>query len=348
MQAFVPMYERWQQSGADSRVPRRLSRGGPSPAAHLNRRVIAQDPGRGRHPSVSGVLSHMPPCRRSLPASPTTITRLVRPLCCSSCSPGYTAGEEAKSYDIPDGGLIPRQYRQTMYRSMAAAHVQIASARLPKIGTVLRDADGGFIVGPIPGIGGLFDTASFSQAWAATLRFPGDDHELRESLPPSLVDEIVRGLDEFPARLAELAPSGRYFASAGLFPIPHADLFHTNVIVDKNFDLLGIIDWEGACTVPWELMDTPAFLGTVPRLLNPPEQYDKRGRPLDPHEAARWAEEENYATMVEEAERQAGADDRLSSVLIDKDARDLACTMHLFVLGKLGFYERVLDCFERK
>lgn len=51
------------------------------------------------------------------------------------------------------------------YLTRAHAQVQIASARLSQIGTVTRTTDGGFIAGPIPGIGGPFDTA-------ASFRYP--------------------------------------------------------------------------------------------------------------------------------------------------------------------------------
>ncbi|KAI5861921.1 hypothetical protein GGS23DRAFT_573791 [Durotheca rogersii] len=263
--------------------------------------------------------------------------------------PGKTAMDEARDYNWAGWGLIPRQYRQTFYRSMAAAHVQIASARLPQIGTVTRDAYGGFIVGPIPGIGGPFETAaSFIQAWAATIKYPYNEDYLRQSVPSSVVDEILKGVDEFPGRLAKLASSGKYFTSKGPFPIRHADLFHSNVIVTKTFNVLGVIDWEGACTVPWELVDAPCFLSTIPRLLNPPEQYDEAGRPLDSDEVGMWADEEAYAAMVREAERNAHADHRLSNMLADKDAQDLARTIHLFPQGKAGFYGRALDYFENK
>lgn len=38
--------------------------------------------------------------------------------------PGNTAMDEARSYNITDGGLIPLQFRQAFYRSMAATHVR--------------------------------------------------------------------------------------------------------------------------------------------------------------------------------------------------------------------------------
>ncbi|KAJ8129924.1 hypothetical protein O1611_g3704 [Lasiodiplodia mahajangana] len=263
--------------------------------------------------------------------------------------PGNTAMDEARDYDRIDWGLIPRQHRQAFYRSMAAAHVQITSVRLPQIGTVARDADGSFTTGPIPGIGGPFNTAaSFMQAWVAKIRFPYNEDYIRKCIPPFLVDEILKGVNDLPGRLAKLAASDKYFTSQGPFPIRHADLFHSNVIVNKAFEVLGVIDWEGACTVPWELSDAPCFLKTVPRLLNLPEQYSESGLPLDQDEAGRWADEEAYSVMVREAEQSARVDHKLSQMLANRDAQDLTGILYLFTQGKMGFYGRALDYFENK
>lgn len=68
--------------------------------------------------------------------------------------------------------------------------------------------------------------------------------------------------------------------------------------------MLGVIDWEDATTVPWELVDTPCVLSTVPRLLNPSEQYDDAGQPLDPNVARMWGDRVAYAAMVQEAEQE--------------------------------------------
>lgn len=132
----------------------------------------------------------------------------------------------------------------------------------------------------------------------------------------------------------------------------HADFWHSNVVVTKAFDLLGIIDWEGACSVPWELVDAPQFLHTVPaRLLGRAgeERYDgETGEPLEKDEIRRWAEKRAYAEMVRRAEEDAGTDHRLSDVLSGWDEQDLAATFHLFGDGKVGTYGRVLDYLENR
>lgn len=82
--------------------------------------------------------------------------------------------------------------------------------------------------------------------------------------------------------------------------------------------------------------------------MNPLEKYDAKGRPLDVDEACVWADEEAYVRMVRDAERDAGADDGLSGMLGDRDARDLAGVVHSYSEGKIGLYARAMDYFEEK
>lgn len=225
--------------------------------------------------------------------------------------------------------------------------VQVSSARLSQIGTILRNADGKFTAGPIPGIGGPFDTAAaFVEAWAASIRFPYEEKRIREWVPPNVAEEILQGIQTLPSRLAKLAVRGKLFNIGGPFPIRHADFWHSNIVVTEGFNVLGVIDWEGAFTVPWELIDAPCFLNTVPRMLNPAEQYNEVGEPIDQDEVKRWEEKANYVSIVHEAECEAGIDHKLSKMLADKDAQDLAAIFHLFREGKMGFYSQALDFFE--
>ncbi|KAK2037739.1 hypothetical protein LZ31DRAFT_509183 [Colletotrichum somersetense] len=263
--------------------------------------------------------------------------------------PGNNAADQAHDYVRTDWGLVPPQNRPAFYRTMAAAQVQIASARLPKIGTVIRNNDGSFNVGPIPGLGGPFDTAeSFICAWARKARFPYDEAFIRENVPTQFAEQIIEGIRQFPSRIAGLAMSGKQFTRAGPFPIRHPDLFHSNVIVTKAYNVIGVVDWQDSHTVPWELADLPLFLNPVPHLMNRPDQYDKTGWPLDKDEAGKWADEESYANLVRDAERDAGVDNNLSQILADRDSRYLAAVVHLFSQGKIGLYGKVLDYFEAK
>ncbi|KAK4196257.1 hypothetical protein QBC40DRAFT_313936 [Triangularia verruculosa] len=64
-------------------------------------------------------------------------------------------------------------------QSRWAARVQITSIRLPKIGKIVRNREGGYELGPLPGIGGPFDTAAaFFEAWANKVKFKWDDETI--------------------------------------------------------------------------------------------------------------------------------------------------------------------------
>ena len=55
----------------------------------------------------------------------------------------------------------------------------MTSLRLPKIGTIVRNREGGYESGPLPGIGGPFDTAAaFFEAWADTVKFKRDNETI--------------------------------------------------------------------------------------------------------------------------------------------------------------------------
>ncbi|OQE41410.1 hypothetical protein PENCOP_c005G04810 [Penicillium coprophilum] len=56
----------------------------------------------------------------------------------------------------------------------------------------------------------------------------------------------------------------------------------SNIMADENsFNMTGIIDWEGACTVPRELIAFPDFLTAMPASFDLPEKYGHDGQPLD-------------------------------------------------------------------
>lgn len=225
--------------------------------------------------------------------------------------------------------------------------VQIASARLPQIGAVKREADGSFSVGPIPGIGGPFDTAaSFIQALAAVMKHRLDDDQVRQHCPPWILNEILKGHKEFPSRLGKLAASGKHFTREGPFPIRHPDLTQCNIIVSKTLDVLGVIDWDRAYAMPWELIDFPSIFWTTTSHLISPELNP--GQPANPGEAKGIADMMLYVSMLRDAEREAHTDHRLSDVLGDTEAHELGGIIHSFRSGKIGTYGRAMDYYENK
>ncbi|KAL4945884.1 hypothetical protein BDV06DRAFT_229742 [Aspergillus oleicola] len=226
-----------------------------------------------------------------------------------------------------------------------------------QIGTVLNfkndDGNESFDIGPLPGIGGPFSTAhEFFEAWAvyAESRFPQSESEIRECMRGSpFEEEIMKSISAFPKRLRELAAQGRISIpeyNTGPFPLYHPDLYHSNIIIDDAYKILGVLDWEGACSVPWEIVQPPLFIHNLPRAMDDPENYDVDGWPKDEDTRVRVEERGEYVGFVREMEQETGTDGRLSNVLGNGNLQGLAYAVQVFLdPGKMGFYTRVLDLF---
>ncbi|CZT42580.1 uncharacterized protein RSE6_02504 [Rhynchosporium secalis] len=230
--------------------------------------------------------------------------------------PGNVAMDADGDYEA-HRGQIPLQRRDGFYASAAHVQVQMTSVRLPKIGTVIRSKDGSYEVGPFPDMGGPFETATaFFEAWAAHASFPMSTAEIRESMKNGPVDEVLMSITEFPLKVKEFA-SRLSSNDSGPFPVSHQDFLHSNIIVNDRYRILGVIDWEGACTVPWELVEFPLFLSTVPLPMDAPWNYDQNGEPLDEDTRQTWRERKEYIERAVRFEIIEGIDDRLSATLND-------------------------------
>lgn len=132
----------------------------------------------------------------------------------------------------------------------------------------------------------------------------------------------------------------------GPFPLYHFDFRHSNVIVDKDYNILSIIDWENAGTVPWEVVEFPLFLYTLPTPMDLPSNYDSDGNPIDDETRQQWEERNEYLQSAKEAERKMAYDNNLSTMLASRTSQNLATALRLYVdPGKLGYYCKVLDEF---
>ena len=93
-------------------------------------------------------------------------------------------------------------------------------------------------------------------------------------------EEIVSQIVIFPPKVGELA-SKITARDHGPFPLFHVDFGHNNIVVDDDYNVLGVIDWEHACSVPWERIYFPWSLSTVPASMAP-DNYHENGTPKDP------------------------------------------------------------------
>ena len=212
---------------------------------------------------------------------------------------------------------------------------------------MFRAPDGRYDVGPLPEIGGPFETASdFLHAWAATAKFPHSVEYIKESCG-DLGDEIARSTLEFPSKLGQLADQICHSRDRGPFPLVHVDFGHNNIVVTPEYDIMGVIDWEHAFAAPWQIIDYPLTVRTTPRPMDAPWNYDCNGVPVEEDLRTRYAERLEYLACVKSAEEDLQVDATLSAVLADETAQDVATAMRLFTVdGKMGYYSRVLHAYE--
>ncbi|KAJ5471545.1 hypothetical protein N7530_008902, partial [Penicillium desertorum] len=256
--------------------------------------------------------------------------------------PGSTAMNAFGGPQI-HGGEIPLRHKAKFHSDIAHIQATMTSIRFPKIGMITLRANGSYDIDPIPGLGGPFETAQdYFMAWADNAKFPMGETTIRSQLPSHMADEIILSIQQFPSRLKDAARA--LPLSKGPFPLHHPDFYHSNVIIDDAYNILSIIDWEGALTVPWEAVEFPAFLYTVPPPIDLPSKYDCDGYPINPVIQNRWEERQDYIQSVKKAERQRGLDCELSTVLASPKIQNLATSIRLYSEdGKVGYYCRLLD-----
>lgn len=214
----------------------------------------------------------------------------------------------------------------------------MSSVRFPKIGSVVKLSDGTYSVGAIPGIGGPFETAAeFLSSWAKVCTFPFDEPTIRERTPPEVGDEIIKSINDFPSRLLEFAKSFPF--QSGPFPVFHPHLKISNILVDSEYRIQGVIDWEDAIVAPWEVIEFIKDLTVVPPIMSGRFYKEELTR-------QKLAERDIYLQSVKEKEVARQTDNKLSETLGNRGTQDLAHAFWLYPDGKIGFYSSVFESFQ--
>lgn len=209
----------------------------------------------------------------------------------------------------------------------------MSSVRFPMIGCIIRTSNG-YSVGPIPGIGGPFETsADFFTRWAKGAVLPLSRRGVKQRTPPEQFEQVWDSLTRFPSQVAKLAES--YSFRKGPFPVIHGDLFRSNVLMDDDCNVKAIIDWEDAMVGPWELVEFIKDLRVVPAAMNGP-LYEE---PLSARQ--RRIERENYVRYVAEVEVRHSLDNTLSMILRNSTVQDFAHTFWYWQEGKAGYYTEI-------
>ena len=166
---------------------------------------------------------------------------------------GNTAEEVSRTYPGMHEG-IPTQYEEKFWCQVAKIMVQLASVRLPKIGSIIRDGSDSFVVGPLIETGsGPYDSAAEFYA----------DYPL--ALSKSLGEQPVGGQNELVQAFHSLAvlfppPAARVNGSTGGFGLSNYDLGPNNILVDREFNVLAVIDWDSVISGPDAILYRFPFL----------------------------------------------------------------------------------------
>lgn len=121
------------------------------------------------------------------------------------------------------------------------------------------------------------------------------------------VEEVMRPIKNFPDYLERLAC--RIFSNdSGPFPLYHPGFYQSNIIVNEEFKVLSVTDWEGASTVPWELVQLPLFLEFLPSKMGDPNNYEPDGQPKNEDDRCRLRERSEYVKYVQEKEHELNTD----------------------------------------
>lgn len=206
------------------------------------------------------------------------------------------------------------------------------------------NADGTYQQGPIPGLGGPFDTVTeFFKAWADKTKFGMTNEQLREACG-SHAPKIIPSVSSFAKSIGELADTLSAH-NHGPFPLCHGDFVHKNIIVDNNYDILGVIDWEMAFAGPWEIFgDSLLTLSTVPSAIDAPWNYNDDGSPRNADLIEQLADQKEYVEAVRQEENSNPRNiHHFSEALGDSRRQRMATAVRIYQDGKIETYSKLID-----
>ncbi|KAI0550520.1 phosphotransferase family protein [Xylaria curta] len=235
---------------------------------------------------------------------------------------------------------ISAEKLEFLYRQMANIVLQLSTLTFPRIGSLVEDDDGQFSASGRPLIQNMNHLIEFTDMPPTLL--PSQTYLTSDEWYSALVDMHLAQLvfqhndavideddarDKYVARqlFRRLASKGQLLTKdddgnkPAMFPLYSSDLRPSNVLIDKDLKVVGVIDWEFAYAAPPQFsFDPPWWL-----LLKSPEEWDGAYTP--------WMEAyeprlETFLRLLEEEEKKlwdgSGSEPANLSVPLSQRMRD--------------------------
>ncbi len=205
----------------------------------------------------------------------------------------YIDGKKLADIELDFKNPIPAHLQNKLYLQLADIYAQLRRLEFPRIGRLILDPDGSVRVGSMPisndmnlqvkgmGVvdmikkhGGTMGFTSAKDFYSLLLDIASNYYAQSCSWCPDEAKGhlILYLLDRFPEHVWKGWVDDTL--DHGPFVLTHGDLAKYDVLVSDDLDILAVIDWEWAQTVPLQLFLPPVWLtGTSLSLLAHPSFY---------------------------------------------------------------------------
>ncbi|KAJ8131444.1 hypothetical protein O1611_g2185 [Lasiodiplodia mahajangana] len=174
---------------------------------------------------------------------------------------GNAADDFSRTFPGTHPNGIPEKFQEKFWRQIAWIMIQLASIRMPKIGSIYRNQSRPdyFTIGPFvdTSSGPYNSTVQFYQEYPLAL----NEALSRGCQPTTGQEELLRLFSSFALSLHQPSSIDSYNGLED-FGLANFDLGPNNTLVDKEFNILAVIDWDSVVAVPDAgLYYLPAFMG---------------------------------------------------------------------------------------
>ncbi|KAM0415906.1 hypothetical protein ACHAPT_013117 [Fusarium lateritium] len=253
--------------------------------------------------------------------------------CCLAANPAglpYMLMSCIEGNMLADLGHEPDEHqRERLHRSILSIQFQLLKTSIDQIGRLTLDSSGNIDIGPLAaafGFGGPFTLATdYFLSWANQ----GPKFKHYNMLTP----DLQRATRSFPKRLESTIPKlDKYAGPPGRYPIIHPDFQMQNILLNDEFEVVGVIDWEYAYSAP-----ASVFAARANMFL----QFNATKATLE------WNDEgAKYMVDIETIDKLDSAD-RLAPALTSPLAI-LGWCMQLFDEGRAVRFDQIVDRIERE